>query len=85
MAWQCLRDGEFISEVPWPAISVEVGSGDPYGNRDTGVVDVLETVEMPEDGPIGIRASPSKAVMGSISQLKCFYTNSLALTGQLEK
>lgn len=26
--------------------------GDPYGNRDTGIVDILETVEVPEDSPI---------------------------------
>lgn len=61
------------------------GDGDPYGSRDTGVVHVLETVEMPEDGPIGIRASPSEKVMRSISQLKCTYTNSLVPTVQLEK
>lgn len=50
-------EGWCISKVLWCATSVEIGGGDPYGNRDTGVVDVLETVEVPEDGPIGIRAS----------------------------
>lgn len=56
---------------------MEVGHGDLCGNRDTGAVSLLETVEVPEDGPIGIRTSPSKKVMRSISQLKCIYTNSL--------
>ncbi|GAB0184113.1 hypothetical protein GRJ2_000876600 [Grus japonensis] len=32
-------------------------------------------MEVPENGHIGIRASPSKKVAGSIAQLKCIYTN----------
>lgn len=64
---------------------MEVGDEDPYGNRDTGAVDVLKTVEVPEDGTVGIRPSPSQKVMRSKSQLKCIYANSLVPTGQLEK
>lgn len=44
--------GWCISEVLWFAISVEVGNGDPCGHRDTGLVDGLETVEVPEDVPL---------------------------------
>lgn len=39
------------------------------------VTDVLETIEVPENGHVGNKASPSKNVEGSIAQLKCTYTN----------
>lgn len=77
--------GWCISEVLWSPISVEMENGDPYGSRDTGIVDVLETVEAPEKGPIGVRASPPEKVMRSISQLNYIYTSSLIPTRQLKK
>ena len=43
---------------------MEVGDRDPHGSKDTRVVDVLENIEAPEKGHIGIRASPLKKVAG---------------------
>ena len=37
---------------------MEAGDGDPRGSKDTRVVDVLETIEVPENSHIGIRPSP---------------------------
>ena len=39
-------------------ISVEAGDGEPCDSKDTRVIDVLETTEVPENGHVGIRASP---------------------------
>ena len=68
-------EGWCAIEVLWSAISVEVGDGEPHGSKDSRVIDVLETMEVPENSHIGTRASPPKKVVGSIAQLKCIYTN----------
>ncbi|GAB0182992.1 mitochondrial enolase superfamily member 1 [Grus japonensis] len=68
-------EGWCASEALWSAVSVEVGDGDPCGSKDARVIDVLETMEVPENGHIGIRASLPKKVAGSVAQLKCTYTN----------
>jgi len=39
-------------------MSGEVVDGEPYNSKDTRVIDVLETMERPENGHVGIRASP---------------------------
>ncbi|KAK4810854.1 hypothetical protein QYF61_008826 [Mycteria americana] len=67
------------------AISVEVGDGDLCGSKDTRVVDVLETTEVPENSYIGIRASPPKKVAGSIAQLKGIYTNARSMGNKQEE
>ena len=68
-------EGQRASEVLWSSVSVGVGDGDPCSNKDARVVNVLETTEVPENGHVGIRASPPQKVAGSIAQLKCIYTN----------
>ena len=62
-------EGQCANKVIWSTISVEVGDGDPCGNKDTGVIDMIETTQVPENGHIGIRASPPRKVEGSITQL----------------
>lgn len=37
---------------------MEVGDGDPCGSKDTRVIGVLETIEAPENGRVGLKASP---------------------------
>ncbi|GAB0175367.1 hypothetical protein GRJ2_000001900 [Grus japonensis] len=78
-------EGQCASEVLQSAISVEVGDGDPCSSKDARVIDVLETTEVPENGHIGIRASPPKKVAGSIAQLKCIYTNGCSLGNKQEE
>ncbi|KAM9628635.1 uncharacterized protein ACIBXB_017819 [Morphnus guianensis] len=73
------------SEVLWSAISVEVGDGDRCSSKDARVIDVLETTEVPENGHVGIRASPPKKVAGSIAQLKCIYTNARSMGNEQEE
>ncbi|KAK4830584.1 hypothetical protein QYF61_011819 [Mycteria americana] len=46
---------------------------------------VLETTEAPENGHVGIRASPHKKVTGSIAQLKCLYTNARSMGNKQEE
>ncbi|KAK4819370.1 hypothetical protein QYF61_001649 [Mycteria americana] len=48
-------------------------------------MDVLETTEAPENGHVGIRASPTKKVTGSIAQLKCIYTNACSMDSKQEE
>lgn len=48
-------------EILWFDTSVEVGEGDPCSSKDARVTDVSETVEAPEYGHLGIRASPQKS------------------------
>lgn len=52
-------EGWCASQVLWSAISGEVGDGDPFGNKDAGIIDVLETMEVLQILQVGIRASPS--------------------------
>jgi len=40
---------------------------------------MLETTEAPDNGHIGIRASTSGKVVGSIAQLKCIYANACSM------
>ena len=47
----------YVSKVLWSAVSVGVGDG---GSKDTKVIDVLETTEVPLNGHIGIRVSLPK-------------------------
>ncbi|GAB0206658.1 hypothetical protein GRJ2_003131400 [Grus japonensis] len=78
-------EGQCASKVLQSAVSVEVGDGDPCGSKDAGVIDVLEIMEAPENGHIGIRASPLKKVMGSVAQLKCIYTNARSMGNKQEE
>lgn len=65
--------------------SVEVGDGDPSGSKDTRAFNVIETTEAPENGHTGIWASLSKTVVGSITKLKCIYTNACRMSNKQEK
>ncbi|GAB0207696.1 hypothetical protein GRJ2_003235300 [Grus japonensis] len=67
-------EGWCASEVLRSAISGVVGDGEPCDSKDTRVIDGLETMEAPENGYVGIRASPLKKVAGTVAQLKCIYT-----------
>ncbi|KAK4828051.1 hypothetical protein QYF61_023089 [Mycteria americana] len=78
-------EGQCASKVLWSAVSVEVGDGDPCSSKDKRVMDVLETTEAPENGHVGIRASPPKKVAGSIAQLKCIYTNAHSMGNKQEE
>ena len=78
-------EGRCASEVLRSAISVEVGDGDPCGSKDARVIDVLETMEAPDNGHIGIRACPPKKVAGPIAQLKCIYTNARSMGNKQEE
>ena len=64
---------------------MEVGDGDPCSSKDARVIDVLETTKTPENGQVGIRASPLKKVAGSIAQLKCIYTNAHSMGNKQEE
>jgi len=61
-------------KVIWSASSVEAGDREPCGNKDTRVIEVLETTEAPENGHIEIEAFAPRKGAGSIAQLKCIYT-----------
>jgi len=78
-------EGPCASEVLRSAITVEVRDGDPHSSKDTRVIDVLETTEVPENSHIGIRASPPIKVAGSIAQLKCIYTNACSMGNEQEQ
>ena len=78
-------EGPCVSKVLWSAVPVEVGDGDPRGSKNARVIDVLETTEAPESDHIGIRASPTKKVAGSIAQLKCIYTNACSMGNKQEE
>lgn len=53
-------EGLGASEVIWSADLLELGHGDPCNSKDTRAINVLETMEDPENGHVGIRASPPK-------------------------
>ena len=67
------------------AVSVEVGDGNLCSSKEARVIDVLETAEAPQNGHIGIRASPPKKLVGSIVQLKCIYTNACSMSNTQEE
>lgn len=67
------------------SLPLEVGSGDPYGNKDRRVSDVLETMEAPENGHVGIRASLPKEVVESTAQWKGLYTSTHNMNKQQVK
>lgn len=46
-------EGQCTSDVLQSAVSVEVGDGDTCNSKDTGVMDVLEITEVPENGCMG--------------------------------
>ena len=75
-------EGWCASEVLRSAISLEIRDGDPCSSRDARVIDVLESMEAPEDGHIGIRSSPW--VVGSVAQVECVCTNARS-TGDREE
>lgn len=52
-------EGMCANNILHSATSVKVEHGDPCGSK-TRVIDVLETMEMPENGHTGIRAAPPK-------------------------
>ena len=64
---------------------MEVGDGDPCSSKDSRVIGVLETMEVPENDHIGIGASPLKMVTGSIAQLKCIYANAFSMGNKQEE
>lgn len=68
VAHQFLSDYVLASSFCLP---LEVGNRDPYGNKDTRVSDVLETMEAPENSHVEIRASLPKEVVESTAQLEC--------------
>ncbi|KAK4815341.1 hypothetical protein QYF61_000173 [Mycteria americana] len=45
----------------------------------------IRTMEMPENGHVGIRASPPKKLVGSITQLKCICTNAHSMGNKQEE
>ena len=53
-------EGLSASKVIWSAVLLELWDGDPCNSKDTGVINVLETMEDPENGHVGIRASSPK-------------------------
>lgn len=63
-------------------LPLEVGDGDPYGNKDTRVSDVLETMEEPESGHVGIRAFLPKEMVESTAQQKCLYASTHNMSKQ---
>ena len=66
-------------------MSGEVVDGEPYNSKDTRVIDVLETTDVPEMGHRGIRVSLPKKVAGSIAQLKCIYINAHGMANKQEE
>jgi len=44
--------GWYASEVLQSAISVEAGDGNPCSSKETRVIEVLETAEVPENSRI---------------------------------
>lgn len=66
-------------------VSVEVEYGDPCSSKDIRAVDVLETIEEPENGHVGLRVSPSKKMVGSIAQLTRIYTNARSMINKQEE
>jgi len=64
---------------------MEVGDGHPCNGKDASVIYVLETMEKPQNGHVGIRASPPKKVSGSIAQVKCIYTNARSMGNKQEE
>ena len=74
-----ISEGQCASEVLWCALSVEAEDGDPCSSKDTRVIDVLISMEVLENGHVGIRASPPKKVVGSIAQLKQTYSNACSM------
>lgn len=77
--------GRCAGEVQCSAVSEEVGDGDPCSSKGTRIIDVLETVEVPENGHVGIRASSPKKVVGTIAQLKCICTSAHGMHDRQEK
>lgn len=66
-------------------VSVEVEDGDTCSSKDIRVVDVLETIEEPENGHVGLRVSPPKKTVGSIAQLTLIYTNAYSMINKQEE
>jgi len=48
---------------------VDSRDGEPCDSKDARAINVLDSVEVPENGHVGIGASPPKKVAGSIAQL----------------
>lgn len=58
------------SKVFWSTVSVEVVGGDLCGSKDKRIIDVLETLDGPENGHVGIRAFPPKKGVGINSPIE---------------
>lgn len=56
-----LFEGRCAKDILHSATSLKAGHGDPCGSKDARVTDVLETMEVPENGHTGITAPPKKA------------------------
>lgn len=73
-------------EGSWSSkVSVEVEDGDPCSSKDIRVVDVLETIEEPENGHVGLMVSLPKKMVGSIAQLMLIYTNARSMINKQEE
>lgn len=60
--------GLCATEVLWFGNSVEAGAGDPCGCKETGAIDELDTMEVPENGHTEVWGSPCRKMGGSIAQ-----------------
>lgn len=49
-----------VSNVVQPALSVEVRGGDPGGNKDTRIIDVLKTMKHPRMVTLELGLLPQK-------------------------
>jgi len=78
-------EGWCATKILWSAISVDTEDGESPGNKDSRVIDVLDTTEAPENGHTGVRTSSLKKIVGSIAQLKCNYTNAYSVVNKQEE
>lgn len=64
---------------------MEAGDGMPCSSKDTENIDDLGVMEVPMSGQIGMRPSPTGKVTGSITQLKCSYTDKCSVGNEQEE
>ena len=63
---------------------MELGD-EPWSSKGSRVIEVLETMEAPKNGHIGIEASPPRKVAGSVAQLKHIYTSACSMGNKREE
>ncbi|KAJ7407145.1 hypothetical protein WISP_128656 [Willisornis vidua] len=85
MNFMSVFEGWCAIKVLWPAVSAEVGDGDPCSSKDMRVIDVLETMKAAGNGHREIRASAPQKVAGTIAQLKCVCTNAHIMGNEQEE